>query len=57
MTEVFVIAVASTAILLGLLSLISTMIGRHLPQIIDVLAAGAASGVVQAEAPRLHYAA
>lgn len=57
MTEVFLIAVVTTAMLVGLLSLISTMIGRHLPQIIDVLAAGAARGVVQSEAPRMHYAA
>ena len=57
MTEVFAIAVVSTTLLLGLLSLITTMIGRHLPQIIDVLADGAARGVVRTEAPRLHYAA
>ncbi len=55
MTEVFAIAAVSIALLLGLLTLISTLIGQRLPQIIAAVDAGISEAGRQSSA--LRYAA
>lgn len=55
MTEIFAIAVVSVGLLLGLLTLISTLIGQRLPQILAAVDAGVSEAGRQPSA--LRYAA
>ena len=56
MTQVFLIAALNIAMLLGMLTLISTMIGRSLPRIAEILGEGGAKGS-ERPAPEYRYAA
>ena len=55
MTAVFAIGLVTTALLLGLLTMISTLIGQRLPPILGAVEAGLSEARRQPAA--LHYAA
>ncbi len=55
MTIIFAIGLVSTGLLLGLLTMISTLVGQRLPQILAAVDAGVSEA--QRRPTALHYAA
>lgn len=50
MTEIFVVGIVSIGFLLGLLTMISTLIGQRLPQILAAVDAGVSEAALRSSA-------